>query len=423
MAEIARQIGTTNEQLAIRLVRNDNAQSAIGVTASSPDLEFWYWREGSEKVVFTPVALTALDDPWTAGGFLEIANGYYRLDLPNAIFAAGVTDVQIGGGDGTNLTMIGVSVRLQLTSTAYVPGVESGLGELLPCDLLLQEAPAPTRDGCPVRSRRRHVPVQQGVCGTVIWTMRTPEGRVVNLTNCLTLDSLSGDSLSGSLSESSDRSLAVRFRGCDRGCVVAEVTATVLDAATGRVQFEIPEEVCQNPGIYQFQVAVLDGNRPLFIDTGLLSIEASLWGDEQRQGSLTIGEIRNHLRDYAAENSLLGEVEFTDDEILDAIGWPVRQWNETPPPIGTFSCNNFPFRFHWRNAVVGQLLKTAAHSYLRNKLQTASGGLSVDDKNKNAEYLQFAMLYEQEWKEFIKHKKAQINAGMFMGSIGGMRTW
>jgi hypothetical protein len=422
MPEISRQIGTTSETLVIRLVVESTSLPAENVTAAWPGLSFWYWREGELKQTFAPVQLLSLDAAYQSGGLHGIDDGYYRLDVPNSVFADGVTSVQIGGG-GDDLVALGVNIQLLETTSPYAPqGGLDGVAAMLPCDLLLQEAPAPTRDGCPVRSRRRHVAAQQGVCADVMWTMRTSDGRVVNLTTCLQLDSLSGDSLSGSLSESGDRSIAVRFRGCDRGCLVGEVTATVVDAAAGLIRFTLPEAVCQQPGLYQFQAAVLDGTRPLFIDSGLVSVEPSLWGDEQRSGSLTIGEIRNHLRDYAVENSLLGEVEFTDDEILDAVGWPIRQFNEIPPPLTPFSCNNFPYRYHWRNAVVGQLLKTAAHSYLRNKLQTASGGLSVDDKNKNAEYLQMSMLYEQEWKEFTMRTKASINANLFFGSTGGM-SW
>ena len=45
------------------------------------------------------------------------------------------------------------------------------------------------------------------------------------------------------------------------------------------------------------------------------------------------------------------------------------------------------FRHHWRNAIVAELLFTAAHHYVRNKMQAQSAGLAVDDKAKDKDYL------------------------------------
>ena len=116
------------------------------------------------------------------------------------------------------------------------------------------------------------------------------------------------------------------------------------------------------------------------------------------------------------ENDLLMAVEFDDAEILEAIRHPVMKFNEMPPPLTPFTCKSFPFGHHWRNAIVAELMKTAAHHYMRNALKVSSGGLNVDDKNKYNEYLQFASLYIREWEDFITQKKVEINAGMFFGS-------
>ena len=420
MAEITRQIGTTGETLVVRIITESTSLPAEGLTASSPGLSFWYYREGFSNVTFAPVTLPSLDSPYVEGGFIGIDDGYYRIDVPNGLFAEGATTAQLAGG-GDDIVVLGLTVNLIEAASPFAPqqGGSNGVATLLPCSMLLQEAPASTIDGCPIRSKRRHVPVSQGVCGEVIWTMRDRNGQLVNLTACLDSDSISDN---GSLSESTaagDRTVAVRFQGCDRGCGVGESAAEVLDAQSGTIKFPLPEAICQVAGIYHFQVAVLDGTTPLFVDGGLISVEPSLWGEVDNQtGPPTIEELRFHLRDRVEENTLLGAYEFDDAEILEAIRWPIMQFNETPPPLAYFSCNNFPYRYHWRNAIVAKLLQTAAHSYLRNKLQVASGGLSVDDKNKNAEYMQMAMLYEKEWKDFLVQKKVELNANLAWGSTG-----
>jgi hypothetical protein len=57
--------------------------------------------------------------------------------------------------------------------------------------------------------------------------------------------------------------------------------------------------------------------------------------------------------DTATDNTLLLDVEFNDDQILMAMTEPVRLWNETPPPIRTYSTTTFPFRGAWMIGVTG----------------------------------------------------------------------
>jgi hypothetical protein len=284
------------------------------------------------------------------------------------------------------------------------------------CQVIVPEAEDATHEGCAVLTKRRAFIIPKGQCGLAQWTMRWGDGQTADLSSCFPETS---SSESASASVSGDLTMAVRFMGCDRTCVLAQVEATIVDAATGLVQFQVPDAVCQQSGIYQFQIAVLQGTSVVFADGGLISVEHGMWGDtSQMTGPPTLQEIRMHLRDRAAENDLLQAVEFDDAEILDAIKHPVMYWNEVPPPLEPLNCNTFPFRHHWRNAIVAELLFTAAHHYVRNKMNSQSGGLNVDDKAKDKDYLAIAMLYKQEWQEFVKLKKVSINAHGWSGSMG-----
>lgn len=283
------------------------------------------------------------------------------------------------------------------------------------CELVMPEAEDSVHEGCPILTKRRHLIVDKGQCGRAQWQMRFRDGTVADLSDCFPD--------SESLSESNPElgiSLKARFQGCDRSGVLATVDATVENAEAGLVQFDLPASVVANAGIYVFQVAIVgSSDEVVFADGGILSVEHGLWGNTASQnGPPTLQTIRFAIRDRAVENDLLQDVEFDDAEILEAIRQPIMQFNELPPPIQRFTCNNFPYRYHWRNAIIGELLKVAVHHYVRNKMKTQGTGLTVDDKNKDAEYYQLAAIYDREWKEFIVLKKMEINLTGFYGTLG-----
>lgn len=296
------------------------------------------------------------------------------------------------------------------------------MAQLLDCTPIIPEQPDSIHEGCPVLTKRRHFIVTKGQCGMAEWQMRYADGTVVDLSDCFPETSVS-ESTSLSTSESEDvcdLCIKVRYQGCDRGRILATVKATVSNAAEGKIQFEIPNEVCCSAGLYVFQAAVLqDDKRVLFADDGMVSVEHGMWGDTTSMaGPPTIQTIRIALRDTGIENDLLQDVEFDDTEILECIRQPVMQFNEVPPPLSPFNCGNFPFRHHWREAIVAELLKIAAHHYVRNKMKATGGGLTVDDKAREGEYLQIAQMYQQKWETFIAGKKIEINAAGFWGSQG-----
>lgn len=60
------------------------------------DFTLWYRRDGA-KVAISLSDLSALTDAHSDGGMFEIGDGWYRLDLPDAICATGVDVVALGG--------------------------------------------------------------------------------------------------------------------------------------------------------------------------------------------------------------------------------------------------------------------------------------------------------------------------------------
>jgi hypothetical protein len=88
---------------------------ATGLTYATSGLAAYYVRNQSAPVAITLVTQTPTG-AWTSGGFAEISSslvpGVYRLDVPNAAFAAGASDVTIvvRGASGTNGAVLTVTL-------------------------------------------------------------------------------------------------------------------------------------------------------------------------------------------------------------------------------------------------------------------------------------------------------------------------
>ena len=255
---------------------------------------------------------------------------------------------------------------------------------------------------CPVVTKTRTINVDRGQEAAVEWEVRDGNGKVVNLTACAS-------------------NIVVRFQDAFRcPADVTEIEATVVEASSGLITFDLPTALVASARIYSMQIGVLDDDdKVIFTDKGFLSVERGLFdmNPECSDGPITIGEIRLQLRDTMIENSLREIVEFSDAEIIHSIMEPIRYWNERPPPIGQFNPNTFPWRYHWLRGTIANLFKISAAWYLRNKLNVTHGGAQDDDLNRDRDYANMAMLYDKEWKEFVDAKKTEINITLCWGSI------
>ena len=88
---------------------------ATGLTYATSGLAAYYVRNQSAPVAITLVTQTATG-AWASGGFAEISSslvpGVYRLDVPNAAFSAGASDVTVvvRGASGTNGAVLTVTL-------------------------------------------------------------------------------------------------------------------------------------------------------------------------------------------------------------------------------------------------------------------------------------------------------------------------
>jgi len=115
--------GSTNVSVELYIVDDTNGTPELGVLYNTSGIDLNYRRDLAAVTTITEVTLAALTTAHADGGFKEIANGRYRLDLPDAAFAAGVSEVTIGG---TVTGMVVYPVTVQLVD--YDPEDSAALG-------------------------------------------------------------------------------------------------------------------------------------------------------------------------------------------------------------------------------------------------------------------------------------------------------
>lgn len=179
-----------------------------------------------------------------------------------------------------------------------------------------------------------------------------------------------------------------------------------------------------NPGTYLAELVVRDGNGTRRVsEFRYLQVVPTL--EWTSHGPITIPEIRMALMDFECSNTLLDDVEFSDAEIMFAIRRPIDRWNETTPNLICYTPATFPWREFWMIATVGYLMRAAAHKYRRNHLTYQAAGMSVSDMDKFNEYEKVAALRIEEYDNWMKNKKIEINVAQGFGTLGSAygRYW
>lgn len=141
-------------------------------------------------------------------------------------------------------------------------------------------------------------------------------------------------------------------------------------------------------------------------------------GPTGNKNYLTDLDVRIWLRDNDPDaNVLIDDFEFTPEEIRTAMTLTVDYWNETPPFLGSYDYDKFPYRFALLRGTSANLLFMAAHRYRRNHLSYNAGGVSVDDQNKYQQYDSAGSRLWEEYKQWVTTKKKADNASQGWGTI------
>lgn len=286
------------------------------------------------------------------------------------------------------------------------------------------------RDGCRILSHISAFVATEGVPSVLQFTFRERQGNPLDLTSPIAGDLAGGDSMvSLTLDTPPDDTVLLAIREAtlhmNQGIPLL-VAGTFIDRSSGVVQAGLPAPIYSQSGLYTLSWGYSRDGKIRVARDALLSVERSLFGFTapgafpHGTGAPTIAELRNQLIDSdRADNLLLNDVEFSDEQILFALLRPLQDFESAPPPISQhFDTRNFPWRNEWLDAAAGYLLRSAADNYRRNRLAIVGGGKQLDVFNREPEYMKAAQMRIQEWKSFVVGKKVQLNAAACFGSFG-----
>lgn len=194
------------------------------------------------------------------------------------------------------------------------------------------------------------------------------------------------------------------------------------DAQNGIIYFNVTPHDTRHAGIFVSTVNVVQNGTTRKVFPFYLALEINP-GVFNPTAPLSMAEVRLAVRDVCPEmNFLIDTVEFKDEEIAWALRRPIDYWNEAQPPLNViYSPQTFPFRYNWMEATISMLLRTVAVWLRRNDLDYSAGGLTVADTKKWPEYQRMATERWQEYKEWVKNKKIELNVASGFSSIGGYR--
>lgn len=148
MAKLAVKAGSTSFSAYI-FVQDSSLSTGVGLTGlayNTAGLVAYYVRPLSTASGITLATLAAVTSSWASGGFKEVdatnLPGVYRVDLPDAILAAGVGSVVVMLRGATNMTPVLLEIQLDTadlntvnTNVVAVPTATQNADALLKRDL------------------------------------------------------------------------------------------------------------------------------------------------------------------------------------------------------------------------------------------------------------------------------------------------
>jgi hypothetical protein len=304
---------------------------------------------------------------------------------------------------------------------------ENPIEEIIEDDHVVVEQNAETYYGCIPLDKANAIVIGGGAPASAVFQLRDSSGVPTDISTYFPDDVADEDNPYGAFVKFALGDETMVARGYEK--------ATVVDAKSGRVQFDIPEYIYDVPCIYKFYIAI--GNKETFLsdgravyvspDRGVILVEWTPFMVHLQHCPIkhrivpALEDVRRKLDDFVGKNDLLREVEFSADDIIHAMIRPIYTFNNAPPRLQRFryTLATFPYYDNWVTGTAGELMQIAAVHYIRNKLQSSHGGIEGDEKRRDRDYLQLAQMYREEYLQWVKIEKHRLNysGGQGWGTI------
>ena len=194
----------------------------------------------------------------------------------------------------------------------------------------------------------------------------------------------------------------------------------IIDDVAGQVSVTLDKSNLTKPGLWWGSFVTKDEDDNTIDQYACwLHIKKSI---ESTHGiaPITVPEVRAYLLDRCGDNELLGDIQCTDDEILNAMRLAVEEWNVTPPLVIAFTTTNFPYRYPWLICTCSHVLRSLSIKQSRNQASFQAGSVMVNDSDKGPIFQRYAEQFRQEWLQWMYAKKRELNvkAGWGVTLIG-----
>lgn len=167
------------------------------------------------------------------------------------------------------------------------------------------------------------------------------------------------------------------------------------------------------PGIYFMSIGMKENstNKILVDNEVFLYLERSLRSPATTNFP-SVDDIRLALRDSdPLENELLEWYDFSLSDICMALLRTIHQINAIPPPIQPFFTTSKEIEFDmWVDGATLFLFDMATEHYRRNRLPYNAGGLALDDKAKEENYLRAWKIKFDLWYRKVSARKIWYNS-------------
>ena len=131
-------------------------------------------------------------------------------------------------------------------------------------------------------------------------------------------------------------------------------------------------------------------------------------------------QVRMFMRDYANNNILLDDVQFTDRELNFALEMAASAFNSVTPQTN-FTASSFPIHLRYL-LLVGTsrfLLMSESFMQVRNQATVQDGDISpIGISDKSALYAQLSQQLKAEWDELTRGIKTQNNMESAYTTLG-----
>jgi hypothetical protein len=103
--------GASDQSITVRFLDTTSGLPATTVTGGTAGIEMWYRRDAATSTLISAIDISDLTTSHTDGGIIHINAGYYRFDVPDAAWAAGVNKVMVAGS-ATGFMVVGQDIQL-----------------------------------------------------------------------------------------------------------------------------------------------------------------------------------------------------------------------------------------------------------------------------------------------------------------------